>query len=240
MVGIDGVLLASDTKCTRPGGVRGAFRSSSNQPKIRVEENENAAYCWSGDDLCEDAARIFCVQPGDLLSDSQIHNRLVESAQKAIADEGIAKRSPALQGGAVLFAFRLLRGSSQLWYLNLDLSAGGRSPKAQPVFTYLTTGDFHNAAGFFLERYFPKRRKVPIQDLVPLAAHTVLQAGELNNAGVGGLEIVRCTSAGFEKVSEDEISVLTDRSEKLDAEISVSLKLSGKRSVAAWRRWLWR
>jgi hypothetical protein len=219
MVGSDGILLASDLKRTHVGMLRGIYRTSSNQQKIHIEGH--VAYCSSGDDLAEVAAQTFCAQAASgFVGDSEIHRRLVASAQEALTKEKGAKPNGLLsrRGGSVLFALRTADGRFQLWCLDVI----GLAPTAQRVLNRIINGDWGNAAGFFIERYFPERRR-PIQELRLLAAHTVLVAGRLNPAGVGGLEIVRCSSAGFEKLGEDEIAALTEASMRLDEDIGASL-----------------
>lgn len=102
-------------------------------------------------------------------------------------------------------------------------------------------GDDRNAAIFFFERYYQNDRK--INELLLLAAHSVLMAGQLNPTGVGGLEIVTWREAEDrpKRLSESEIATLTKLSKSLDDNIlsqifppitpPPSLPLQGNRST---------
>ncbi len=240
MVGSDGVLLATDLKRTHVDARRGVYRSSSQQPKLHIEKD--VAYCCSGDELTEVAARMFCETTDGLVDDSGMHDRLIAAAQGAMSQEKMSRQhgSLPLSGGSALFVHRRESGKVQLWCLEMSPYVDA-SPRccAASVHDHVINGDRGNPAGFFIEHYFPKRRRMPIQDLIPLVAHTVLIAGVLNPAGIGGLEMLRCTSAGFKKVSERDIAALTKRSEELDAAISASLRIGGKAKYPCiWPRWL--
>jgi hypothetical protein len=89
---------------------------------------------------------------------------------------------------------------------------------------HVCTGDQASPAVFFTERYFPADRKLPIRDLIPLAAHTVLMASKFS-AGIGGLQIVLCRPSGFELLDGEEISILGVRSQKIDFGLADSLGL---------------
>lgn len=221
MVGRDGVLLASDMKRTYVPNVRGCYRSSSEQPKIIVPPGGHVAYCCSGDELTEAAARLFCDRTDNFADDSAIKKALEGAAQEAMSQARMPGSAP-LSGGSSLFAYRSAREKIQLWCLEMRSSLVA-APHATPEFKHVINGDRGNPAGFFIERYFQQCK--PIQDLVALAAHTILIAGRLNPAGVSGLEIVFCTAKGFERVSEDGIAELIERSGKLDADIAASLGL---------------
>jgi len=169
LVGSDGVLLASDLK--RTNAPPGVCRSSSEQPKIHISQSGDIAYCCSGDDLAEAAARRLCEHANQLSNDQEISAGLISAAQEAIKVENSEQARPLQgRGNSVLLALREEREKVKLWCLDI-----GQHVTAMPVYDKRVNGDRGNAAGYFLERYFPTRRRIPIQKLLRLAAHTVLQ-----------------------------------------------------------------
>ena len=221
MVGSDGVLLASDLKRVHEGLIGAITRFSSEQPKIHIFHS-GLAYCCAGDEFAEVAARKFCEQADNLKDHPQIHSRLIESGEYAIRERASSRDHGMRQFASILFAIRSAIGRFELWCLDLNWD-DARGAMAEPVCGKRINGDQANAAGFFVERYF--RRGRPVQELTPLAAHTILVAHVLNTAGIDGLEIIRCTAEGCKKVSQDEIETLTERSRKLDAHIGACMEL---------------
>jgi hypothetical protein len=218
IVASDGVFLASDLKRTNVGAGPHTYRSSSETPKIHVSDRGQVAYCYSGNDVADEAARIFCAQAAGLEDEFEIQKTLKASALEAIGSENISNERQALQRGSLILALGKANRNPELWCLDL------RTPSARPIGNHIINGDLSNPAGFFMERYFPKGRRT-IEELLLLAAHTVLVASRLNPDGISGLEMVRCTAQGFQKVSEEKIANLTERSEQLDKNIAASLGL---------------
>jgi hypothetical protein len=103
-----------------------------------------------------------------------------------------------------------------LWKLEV-INNSQCAPQIYPehVINRAFTGDVSNPAVYFVERHF---RKLPIKDLLLLAAHTVLRASN-HSSGVGGLQVVVCDALGFRELDEYEIERLTERSERADAEL---------------------
>jgi len=63
-----------------------------------------------------------------------------------------------------------------------------------------------NSAVFWRERYYSSWAPslLPIDQLIPLAAHLILSAGEIGRGAIGGLEIVRCDKDGTVRRLSDE------------------------------------
>lgn len=120
-----------------------------------------------------------------------------------------------LKGGSVL-----LVTSTPLRLWRVDIAPDRGIPCVLRILDKCKIGDSTTPACFFSERYYRER---PIEDLIFLAAHTVLMAGAMNPAGVAGLGIVLCRPAGFTTVSDEEVSDLTARSKRLDSEIAAAL-----------------
>ena len=83
-------------------------------------------------------------------------------------------------------------------------------------------GDADNLGWFFTERYYQMGQT--LDSLLPLVAHTLLMASEINPTGVEGLEIVKWVKGqGIERLREKELTALSKRSRKLDAQLRDSL-----------------
>ena len=226
MVGSDGILLASDTLCTNIHASNAVAldgtRTSFDAPKIQIEKAKGIAYCWSGDEL----GRILVNQISDLVNGLRTDMRVFLSmcSQEAIHRAAVIRAAnPAVPIGSceVLLAIQTGSTSVSLWKTRIVQSQNQFIPPTiEPIITKAITGDAVNAAAFFAEKYFPRFRKLPVQDLIRLAAHVVLMAGKLNSAGVGGLQIVVCRGSGFTELTTEEISSLVEQSSRLDSEIA--------------------
>jgi hypothetical protein len=83
---------------------------------------------------------------------------------------------------------------------------------------YAHAGDNKNAAVFIAERYY--RENFKIEELLPLAAHSVLMAGKLNPASVAGLDIAvwRNSESLPIMLSQEDTSALKIRSDSVDSD----------------------
>ena len=84
------------------------------------------------------------------------------------------------------------------------------------------TGDQTNPSVFFLVRHFVSG--LPIDRLVPFAAHIVLMGAHFN-PNVAGLDMVVCRSGKLSKLGLDEIENLQQRSSETDASLARLLDL---------------
>jgi len=216
-VGNDGVLLASDRRIVMMGRVR----ASSLADKIFIEGND-LAYCCAGGDLASvmrqpiiDAVRTASA---DFRSD------LIQRCQMKILEllEGCPLNEVLRQKGVILFA-RRLDGRVELW--RILLGTLGTSVIPEHIENKIVQGDELSSASLFVERYFPVC-PCPIRTLIPLAAHTIVTAEWLNPDAVGGLEIVLCSHAGFEKLPNDQIEELAQSVHGREAWIAKALGLS--------------
>jgi len=78
-------------------------------------------------------------------------------------------------------------------------------------------GDNLNAAIFWGERYYAR---LPIEQLIPLAAHLIVCAHKLNTATIDGLEIVLCTTSAIRRLSAESIEELKVKADEWDKTIS--------------------
>jgi hypothetical protein len=60
---------------------------------------------------------------------------------------------------------------------------------------------------------------LPIERLIPLAAHMIGQAKTLNTAGIDGLEILLCRSGGIQCLSQESCELLERQAERWDEAI---------------------
>lgn len=221
MVGSDGVLLASDRLASQsatdgPGPYRDTFRTD----KIRITESKRIAYCCAGDKLSIEAGRKIAGSIAELQGDYAIQQGIYSYGSEAISEERqrMAGKQPweRLRGGSLLLVTSV--PSLGLW--RVDIALDRNIPCALKVEDKIWVGDNTTPAAFFPERYYQKR---PIEELVFLAAHTVLTAGSMNPAGVGGLDIALCRPSGFEMLPAERVAALERQSEKLRLQISDSL-----------------
>jgi hypothetical protein len=102
----------------------------------------------------------------------------------------VACRTVAAQFGMVPGAARkvlaILHGD-QLWLLDISVQ---NSAIARPIPDRDVAGDGANNCRYFMNKYANSCNLRPIAELIPLAAYTILAAGEENPHGVGGLEVV--------------------------------------------------
>ena len=212
MVGTDGIVLASDKKTVRSGNdvVRESFRTT----KILVDSAQGIAIAHSGNEFSEAVAKQI------LYDSSPVNEKLFAAKLQSFASE-VWKQDPwqsvDRHGELIIVSKDHLR---RILHVSLGpLVIGDRILGAEARPTWIEdkvrAGDRSNPAIFFSECYYDKK---PIADLVFLAAHAVL-SGRRFNPLIDGLEVVKCTSEGFEQLSEASVSELKRRSDELDARI---------------------
>ena len=223
IVGTDGVLLASDRGYTNYHD--GGFRTTSRSSKVLYTTGDFAC-CASGDQCASDAATLcqadcFCPLP--------IHERLYSASSAALEQCEDLGEDAARCHGEVIAAERS-EGKVRLWIMQV------RSVLKKPIMIpssptivdrYRWTGDIGNSAVFFLERYLRYGFATSLENLKLVAAHAVLVAGQLNPSGVQGLDILLCRNGteDFERVTDEELARLKDRSDALDSTIAATLGL---------------
>ncbi len=222
IIGEDGVLLASDTLCTAIT----PYRSRYNSPKIQLEEEKHVAYCWAGDALGKLLEQE--ISSGlDNLKYTEAKTFLQRAAHAAISKASAIR---ATDPGRQFYSCTLLitapthSGRMALWKVQASAPPlGGPQVTFEEILDRSLAGDQSTSAVFFTERYFPRNQTLPIRNLIPLAAHTVLLAGKLNPVGIGGLEMALCRPSGVERVTEAELEQIILSSESLDRDIGSRL-----------------
>jgi hypothetical protein len=205
MVASDGIILASDTRAGRWD----KFKTTSEVRKLVCCPELGVAYCCAGSDVAILAARkateLAEQQPG-LSMERCAEKAAIEVWREEYGDPNPRERQ---YRESVLIA-KVTGSDSGLWRLNITSSSYCESILDKDI-----NGDASNSAVFFSEQYFQKMPNT-IGSLLPLAAHTVLMAGDRNQTGVGGLEIAICRIGECRKLTEKELAPLRDFSKRLD------------------------
>jgi hypothetical protein len=206
MVACDGVILASDTKTW---GEPFGRTITSGLSKIRVNEESGIAI-----PCAKDLAGAYQV------ADAIIENLLPQSfsaPEQRICEVAIARlKSAKLDGGECMIA---LSGDPPALYL---FSSGQRKNKVwaraycSRVATYVFGGHIGSAATFWADRFFrPDDLKMRTMDeLIPLAAQIIVDAGRLSSGNIGGFELVRCDATGIHPLSLLESNQLEVEAQK--------------------------
>lgn len=200
MLGSDGVLLASDTKWMHDNGVRG----SDNRTKFRVSVEMGIAIACARS--METATHIAEAILAELKEEEFPSPRL---AIQRIAKETLV----SAERKQIECLIALTRPKAKLFHLEVEISQYQVDPYCYPILSGATiAGDQTNAAKFWIERYY---RPVSIRELAPLAAQAICDASELNNAAIGGLDILLCENNSIQRLSEDSIVALQAKTREL-------------------------
>jgi len=232
MVGEDGVLLASDTRVTHThladiDGVTKRVRTVSDTPKISFDAGKYIACCWAGDDLGRILIRIINEKINAALRDNPdvfIGVCIEATLREARA---LTQADPTLLRNNCDVLMTMLSGRRmRLWKIHISTRPGCADPVIgiDEELTKIVSGDQANSAVFFSEHYFPKFRKVLLDQLVPLASHVILQGARLAS-GVNGLQIVLCRPSGFHELSEEDIAGRLRWSNEVDSQIERLLEI---------------
>jgi 20S proteasome alpha/beta subunit len=207
IVGSDGVILASDMQWFDETGTRVTYDSS----KIVFDSTKGIAVGCSGSSI----SRI-------------VQNRIVEDLAPNDFEYPYQPVKRIVQSVLTNVSYR-----DTQWLIVLDTKPRVRLFSLQiqgsrpDLFDFIEVpnkmyaGDAKNSAVFFSETYYDRR---PVEQLEMLAAHVILTAPRLNNAGIGGLEILVCDKSGFRMLLPDEIQELEKRSNALHETIRNGLR----------------
>lgn len=220
MVGTDGIVLAGDTRRTKPPKVSlerpwVAGRYGENGTKITVSKESRIAVSSA---LCLDTAERIA---GKIVTALDISNSgLLRPSIEAIAKETFEANEKESFNNIVVVSVeprpRMFRVA--------DVKVGGEwTVYCQELQRLAIAGDTVNAAIFWAERYYNQylhAEKRPVKDLIPLAAHLIVCAHSLNTATVSGLEIAVCRSRGVELLLDDVIEPLEERAAKREEAIA--------------------
>lgn len=217
LVGTDGIVLASD-KLTAVSG-SDVPRHSHLTSKLLFDRDQRLAIAHAGHQISETVARSVLSDP------ALVKERLSESRLESFASEVCNQDELKPYGwrGELIIVSR----DDLAHIIHLDMRAWstgtaipGMSVRCRSVENKILAGDSLNSAVFFVENYY---RREPSARLVFLAAHVILSGGRLNSTGIEGLEIIRCTSQGFERLPDSEVTRLTERSDLVETKIREDL-----------------
>jgi hypothetical protein len=188
MVGIDGIVLASDTKWQFTQD-RGNLRSrhTSGSSKIIISDEQGIAIaCARSMETAEAVATAIIAE----LSDSDwVHPaNLMETIGQGIIDSSSEERS--------YFQCLVVTSRPSVRLFQLETATINGVPRraiCHEIRDKAINGDNANASVFWAERYYKAKS---VQSLIPLAAQLIVDAAKLNAGFIGGLEIIVCDESG--------------------------------------------
>lgn len=215
LAGNDGFVIASDRKVTSyMPCLWGAYTD-----KILVSKTEDIVCAFSGTDLGKCVALNFC--DSDLAGKCKDKSNstgleLSREAERIIEGyRAIDVRTKDILS-TVIIGFPKVKGSS-LWSLPVK---EGATVVPKLVSDVEIAGDVFNPSGLFANTFFACK---PVDELIFLAAHSVIEAGRFNPTTVGGLDVVVCRENKVIKLTQEQKDELTVRSEKLRQRLSEEL-----------------
>ena len=213
MVGRNCVVLASDTRWTREPAkpqskdVGRAVRYGTNGIKIKVTDAKDIAVSFAADMKSAGflAEEIIAKLTGENPPDPIIAVQEIFDANRSLRWHHVQGFIVLTQPGVQLFRFEIAKHK------------GGWYPSCEPVMGYDVAGDITNSALFWAERYHDEY--LPLEQLIPLAAHLVSSSHFLDTAGIGGLQMVECDAAGVRLLEPERIAELKDKTKVWDRRI---------------------
>lgn len=104
---------------------------------------------------------------------------------------------------------------------------GEWGPFCQEMTRIAIAGDNVNGAIFWPESYyatFPHATKrLPVKNLIPLAAHAIVVAHRLNPVVISGLEVVFCDETGLHRLSEESLGALQEAATNWDKQFGKTI-----------------
>jgi hypothetical protein len=207
MIGIGGLILASDTQAQRRMIRCGlGIWHTSDTYKIKISKDRKiAASCAM--DMCE-AERIA----SELLT--TLDGVDIYSRERHIIE--VARTIPNNLAVECFVAF--FDPEPRLFLVQHP--EGSTHPIVQPIIGKAFAGDALNPAAYWAERYY---ERMPIESLKRLAAHVIAEAGMLNPALIGGLDIVVGKDGEFVRLSQQETDDLLEQSRKWGSSFGKSI-----------------
>jgi hypothetical protein len=201
LVGTDGIVLATDLKLSR---VYGNQYETSLTDKFRVNHERGLAVMWSGDFFPSRDLAMKALE----MTDEQLEfpDHLLEETARQVFTE--ARRTiglPMVDGEVILVSTKDLATIHHI-------TVKGESFSDVRIFDKAISGHHANSACSYVQLFYEKR---PVPELIPLVAHTILSAGRINPAGIGGLKILCCEATGITEISKARLEELEKWSEAL-------------------------
>lgn len=210
----DGIVLASDTYWTDSPSLgraqlRAAGRNGTDSTKFRINQAKGIAIACAGD---MDTAGLIAEAILSGWEDGHLSNPEGNL-------EDFCESVPDVHKRRAQCLVVLTRPVPQMFIVNtMPSNENAWEPWCRSSSTMLIAGDTINAAIFWIEKYYRKwiPRSLPMEQLIPLAAHMIGQAKTLNTAGIGGLEIILCNSRKIRRLSEYSRELLERQAEQWD------------------------
>jgi hypothetical protein len=218
LVGIDGIVIASDRLLQQTDGLGG--RSVSYISKFL--QGEAVLCCWSGDSVSEHAANII----RDVKwSDVPREKEAVRAELKRLGNQALAEKEEAWKDAGQQppqFVRKVIVGCHDtLWLLEIQHP----SSTANPFQDRVVAGDPANTSRHFMNKYADGSYQLPVTQLVTLAAYVVLQAAEEHPKGIGGLELVVLPKGGVPLfLNSEQENQLTQRCKRISLSIEGHLR----------------
>jgi hypothetical protein len=211
MVANDGWLIASDQKETLLGFSTSATRVGAGGQKIRFDADKGIAFAaWGEQWMFKLGQSLIENFSPSWRSDSDTFWSALTGEAKSAWKREKELRSNLNEDWSLRGLMVGIAGAPKaLWTVDV-----GEQIYISPRPDFMPTGDVCNAAMFFPQRYY---KRLSVDQLKLLAAHTVLLAHDFNTAGVGGLEMLVCKDDKFNFLKEDEIATLRELSEQIDS-----------------------
>jgi hypothetical protein len=218
MVGIDGVLIASDTRMSDTPATAPAFGETLARPgdtrnrrKIIVDHKRGIV--------------ISCART------QKTAERVANAIREKLPDDDFAKPCAAIEeiGKEVLDTIKGDEFSDLLKDAQCLIAIRQPFPKlyvfqmtpegteCENMEGTVAAGARVNSALFWKERYYERHQ--PIRSLIPLAAHLIVSASKLPGSIVGGLDIVLCERNAIRVLSEDSTWELEMQANRWDKHI---------------------
>jgi hypothetical protein len=216
MVGTNGIVLASDRrwnmKSLLAGQTWGTAEHSLGSSKIKIDEARGIAISCAADLI---HARTLADRILAALKDQNVEHpaTVIKDVASTMIPSSTAPNPPQC-----LLVFE--GPPPRLFYaFYISSSNGTVVPECLELDDVGIAGHTTNAALYWAERYSRFIPKMPIEKLIPLAAHLIVSAGIINPGGINGLEITYCDATGFHRLSKEENREWESKAEGWDKRI---------------------
>jgi hypothetical protein len=221
LVGIGGIVLASDTRITRePDGmttkdIGRAVRCASACSKIEFSDNRSLAVSCAedADAACLVARHII----SDLTEEELANPETIPDAIVQIAESTLSQEKQRVQCLIVLAAQGGLLFRLQFGQVDIKNPDSAWKAECGHCVDRGFAGDVTNPSVYWAERYHSEF--LPVEQLVPLAAQLIISAHLLNSGFIDGLEIVVCKDSAIVPVPPERVNELRRKAIELDRTI---------------------
>lgn len=229
IVAKNGIALASDTKLRptkrqftdNPNSVPSGITNSS---KVRLCKRHNIAIAfagWTDSDALAGQELADHIDSLPAVTDDNIGSILV-----AWGDDYYERVRPGIgQANGPLLQLLVVRPSKRCPIIKLCVNRYSSVPTSS---SYMVSGHESNTAIFWPE-YAEADKGCGLPSATSIAAITILMGGEINDHGIGGLEVFRYKKR-WEAVPEEEMKTIKKRFARLQRIIKAAMLLSSRRS----------